>query len=412
MKVNRKNFAKLLLVINFRIRDNHNFIQETIVRLTAALILTTGAVSLAPESLGTNTFIGSLALCTSSILNPGYLHRINSNSDKFRIGKSQAIKEWKTSLSGLLIMFPLMIFLIIDVEVIAKLTSSIGYVAMYATLAFRDIQSARMKRRDIPSQLPSTFYLLEFFLGLLCCLALAVSKQLFLIPLSTVVVSLPMLLKFELNIRGSKFLVPVHIEQKNRGYSSVSLKLAFLGIVSSILMVADNFLVFGLLGLRDLGYYGIAFAIVTLVVNIFGTTLQRNELISNLGTTPHTSSLLLFGTFCLGLLLSLSFLVVGHLYNYQNFISSGLLAIILCTGIPLRIRNLHVSVVIEKFGTFKDRITSLIISISLLSIFSSVGIFVYGLLGLCVASSISYFFIGVVNAHVSRKVSFRLGEIQ
>jgi hypothetical protein len=283
---------------------------------------------------------------------------------------------------------------------------------MYATLAFRDIQSARMKLRDIPLQLPSRFYLLEFFLGLLCCFALAVSKQPFLIPLSTVVVNLPMLLKFELNIRTSQFLPLGNIEQKNQGYSSVSLKLALLGIVGSILMVADNFLVFGLLGLRDLGHYGIAFAIVTLVVNIFGTTLQRNEFISNTGTTSNTSPLLLFGTFCLGLLLSLSFLVVGNLYSYQNFTSSGLLAIILCMGIPLRIRNLHVSVVIEKFGNFKDRIISLIISISLLSIFSLVGIFVNGLLGLCVASSIAYYFIGVVNAHISRKVSFRLVEIQ
>ena len=412
MKVNRKNFAKSLLVKILRNRENHNLIQETILRITAALILTTGAISLPPDALGMNTFIGSMALCTSSLLNPGYLHRINSNSDKFRIGKNQAIQEFKTSLSWLLIIFPLIIFLILDVEVIVKLTSSIGYLAMYATLTFRDIQSARMKLRDIPLRLPSRFYLLELALGFLCCFGLAVSKQLFLIPLSTVVVCFPMLLKFELNIRTSQFLPLDKMEKKNHGYSNISLKLMILGIVSSILMVVDNFLVFGLLGLRDLGNYGIAFAIVTLVVNIFGTSLQRNELISNIGPIPHTSPRLLFGTFCLGLMLSLSFLVVGNLYNYQNFTSSGLLAIILCTGIPLRIRNLHMSVVIDKFGNFKDRITSLIISISLMSIFSLVGIFVYGLVGLCVASSISYFFIGVVNTQISRKVSFRLVEIQ
>jgi O-antigen/teichoic acid export membrane protein len=220
-----------------------------------------------------------------------------------------------------------------------------------------------------------------------------------------------MLIKFAAVIRTSGHLSNRVHEASNR-YSLISFKFATFGAISSVLMVADNFLVFGLLGLGDLGYYGIAFAIVTLVVNIFGTTLQRQEFLTNVGGKPKTSVRFLFGAVFSGTLLSLSVVAMGNLFLIQNLMASGFLALFLCLGVPFRIRNLHVSVIIEKFGTFKERIISLILSITILSGLNLLGIFIYDLVGLCVASSFSYFLIGAINSSLAEKVSARVAKSQ
>ncbi len=409
MKLKIRTWYNVFSKIKIHIYNNHGFSQELLMRFTAALMLLIAAIKMDPETLGTNTIIGSLALCTASIVNPGYLYRIDSTSRLNKISFYQANHEWRFSSFGVFVFFPLLIHILLDVNIWIKISCSLCYVVMYGTLAFRDIQMARMKSLNIPTHLPLSYYVAELFLGILFGFLLFLTKQPFLIPLCTVIICLPMLIRFGSRIGTSGILLKGGHETSNP-YSLISLKFAIFGVISSVLMVADNFLVFGLLGLGDLGHYGIAFAIVTLVVNIFGTTLQRQEFLTNTGGKPKTNLSFLIVAVLSALTLSFSVVIVGDLYQVQNLKISGFLALILCSGIPFRIRNLHVSVIIEKFGTFKDRIFSLILSIAILTIFSLVGIFVYDLIGLCIATSFSYFLIGTMNSILSEKVSTRVAR--
>lgn len=400
-------FSKLRIQIYF----NRGFAQELVMRFTAAILLLIAAITMDSETLGINTFIGSLALCSASIFNPGYLHRINSTSHVSRISYHQAIREWRLSTIGIFVVFPLVIYFLIDVSLWLKLSCCLGYASMYGTLAFRDIQVARIRNSSISTNIPFYLYMLEIFLGFLIGLLLFVSKQPFLIPLGTLAACLPMLIRLDYLIRVSRNLFE-NDQKQSHPYSWVSLKFAIFGVISSVLMVTDNFVVFGLLGLSDLGHYGVAYAIVTFVVNVFGTTLQRQEFLTNSGNKPKTRVDFLLVAVLSALLLSVTVVIVGNLYQLQNLKVSGLLALVLCTGVAFRITNLHVTVIIEKFGTFKERFYSLISSISILTIFCFSGTSVFGLYGLCVSTSFSYFLIFKMNSHLSQKISTRIAGSQ
>jgi hypothetical protein len=387
-----------------------NLSEELLIRIIAALALVTASVALEPNVLGANTFVGSISLCLGSVLNPGYLHRISSIHRDYRITIEMVNKEFKFSLTALIFMSPLVLLFQSEISHLMIMANVFSYLLMYAAFSYRDIQVARIREKNIPFATSASTYISGGFLGILSCLAIFVYRQPAFIPLSTVLVILPMLIKLSAIVRNTLQPELEHKNQTTKYYSRVSAKFAIMGILGGLLMVVDNFIIFGMLTLSELGYYGVAFAIVTFIVNIIGTTLQRNEFMKNIGHIPRTSSVLLFTAFFLGIIISVCLFLSASYFDLQVIGRASLLSMILSVGIPFRIRNLHLTVLIEKFGSFSTRLTSQLVSIAALLISGIVAIPHYGLVGMCIASNSTFAFLCLFNKYLARRIRLDVGN--
>jgi hypothetical protein len=280
---------------------------------------------------------------------------------------------------------------------------------MYAAFSYRDIQVATIRKRNIPFATSATTLLLGGSLGALSCLSIFIYRQPIFIPLSTVLVILPVLIKLSVAIRNASQPEHRNVNQASEYYTNVSVKFALMGMLAGLLMVVDNFIIFGMLTFSELGYYAIAFAIVTFIVNIIGTTLQRNEFTRNVGQIPRTNTILLLGALVLVIILSTSIFLTAKYFDLQVIGRASLLSIILSIGIPFRIRNLHLTVLIEKFGSFKIRLVSQLTSIAILLTSGIFAISHYGLIGMCIASNSSFVFLCFFNKFLAQRIRINDG---
>lgn len=389
---------------SFQKIEIHHYSEEFIIRISAAVALLTASVTLNPEILGLNTFLGSVGLCLGSILNPGYLHRISSIHGKYRISVAMAKSELKISLTSLLLLSPLLMFFQSGLSHFMIMINTIAYILMYATISLRDIQNAIIKRREIPFKVSAMAFTVGGILGALSCFAIFLFRQPAFIPLCSILVILPFLIEMTIAIRNASRHELSGAYHPIKRYSKISANFALMGMLSGLLMVVDNFIIFGMLELSELGYYGIAFAIVTFIVNIIGTTLQRKEFIRNVGQIPRTNSILLLGALIFGIILSASIFLCATYFDLQVMVHASLLSLILCLGIPFRIRNLHLTVLLEKFGSFSIRLVSLFASIALISILGIYAISNFGVVGMCIASNLSFGFLCIINRFLARLV--------
>jgi len=400
--------SRILLHERFQKIGINNLSEEILIRITAALALVTASVSLDPHILGANTLVGSISLCLGSILNPGYLHRINSIHREYRITAVVARREFKYSLSVLLLLSPLILIFQSEVPHLMIMLNIVSYFLLYATFSYRDIQMARIRERSAPFAASATTFIMGGSLGMLSCLAIFIYHQPAFIPLSIVLAIMPMLMKLSLTIRNTSSSELEYTDQLPKYYTKISAKFALLGMIGSLLMVIDNFIVFGMLTLSELGYYGIAFATVTFIVNVVGTTLQRNEFLKNVGQIPNSNTVLLLTAFILGIFLSVGIFLTASYLDFQVIRRASVLAIILSVGIPFRIRNLHLTVLVEKFGSFNTRVISKLVSITVVLVSGVIAVSFYGLIGMCLASNLSFAFLCAFNKYLALRM--RLGD--
>lgn len=383
----------------------HSFFSfEIIFRIYSALALVTATFSMSANVIGILSFIGSVILCLSPFLNPGYVYRINTSNGNFALPARNAISEVLTSAIACFLMSLILLINLIDGYIFIIVSCTFALISMYSLIAVRDILIAisspsiqKIKRKGI--------FLQSTILGFFAICMIYIFEQPLFVSVGSSFVLLPLVIAlFDLsgkNRNSNRF----HSNLKIFSYSSNSMRIASVGFFSAILMVCDNFVVYGLSSFQDLAYYSIAFAMVTFVVNVVGTSIQRNEFRTNSGTYPALNWQIHFFSLFFGVFISIFVLVFSLIFENKIIEKSSIFSLILCLGIPFRIRNLQLTTIIEKFGTLKVRVFSNVLSILVLSSCGFIAVSLLGIIGMTIASVLSSLVTVFLNKFLAQKIT-------